>query len=807
MKPLSKFFKMRLFRVMFVACAIVFAPIAASMVVTVIGSSQAEAAVVSRINVRGNTRMDSDTVISYLTIKPGRTFGNADIDISVKSLYATGLFSDVSIHRTGSTLIVEVDENSTINKVFFEGNKRLKDVALAGTVRTKARSIFNEQTLASDVDRISQAYSKVGRDDATVSYEVVPLANARVNVVFRVDEGDKTKIGKIIFVGNNAISGRRLKDIIRTKQTNFLSWLGSSDIYDPNKLAADQELLRRFYFNKGYADFQVISATADMDDEANQYMITITVDEGVRYNFGEITIDSSISGVDSESLYGLLDTRSGKHYSATKVEKTIIALTQKVAEDGYAFVEVVPRGNRNFDTNTIDVTYLIDEGARVYIEDITIIGNDRTRDYVIRREFDVSEGDAFNQVLIQKTKRRLEDLGFFDRVAINTRPGSSPDRVILVVRLLEKSTGEFSIGGGYSSADGPLAEISFSEKNFLGRGQFLRLKAGVGSDRQNYGFSFVEPFFLGYRMSAGVNVDFTTIDASSNRAYSSDTTAGKFALGVPLTDNVNLQGFYAIKASQINIAASTLDAANNRDGIQGNTDGELSNALAVNGGEWLASGFGYALTYSDFDNNLDPSNGVYANITQTIYGAGGDAEFIQSEITLVGYKELSDDLDLVAFGRIRAGNITNFGDKYRAQDNFYNNTKAIRGFKFSGVGPRDPVTGDALGGQNYYNATAELQFPLPFVPESAGFRGAFFADAGTVFGLDSASRDLVIASNPGLTEAQLEQLDGTSLRASVGASIIWTSPFGPLRFDYAFPLLKEDWDETREFSFGISTKF
>ncbi|MFK5979163.1 MAG: outer membrane protein assembly factor BamA [Rhizobiaceae bacterium] len=790
------------------AFALVFAPLGVSFVAAVSGADQVQAAVVQRIDVRGTTRMDSDTVISYLTIRPGESFSNADIDSSVKSLFATGLFSDVSIYRSGSTLIVDVDENATINKIFFEGNKRLKNVALTGTVRSKARSIFSAQTVASDVERISQAYARVGRDDASVEFEVVPLENERVNVIFRINEGGKTKISTINFVGNNSVSDRRLKDVLKTKETHLLSFFGSSDVYDPNKLAADQELLRRYYFNRGFADFQIISASAELDNSLNEYIITISVDEGVRYNFGEIAIESTIPGVNAENLYDLLDTIGGKYYSAKKVENTIIALTQRIASDGYAFVEVVPRGNRNFETNTIDVTYLIDEGARVYIEDIVIIGNDRTRDYVIRREFDVSEGDAFNQVLIQKTKRRLEALGYFERVAINTRPGSSPDRVVVVVRLSEKSTGEFSIGGGYSSADGAIAEISFSEKNFLGRGQYIRLKFGAGADDQNYGFSFVEPFFLGYRMSAGINVEVTTSDRNDRREYDSTTTSGKFTLGVPLTDEVNLQGFYKVVNSEVNAASSTIDATGaTPDGIQGNTDAELSNALAAGQGEWLSSGFGYSLTFNNFDNQKEPRNGLYANLTQTIYGVGGDAEYVRSEVTLAGYKELSDDLDVVAFGRLRAGNIADFGSSYRVQDNFYNNSKSIRGFKGSGLGPRDPLTGDALGGQNYYNATAELQFPLPFIPESAGFRAAFFADAGSVFGLDDASRALVASNGTALTAAQLEQLDDSSIRASVGASIIWSSPFGPLRFDYAFPVLKKDWDKTREFSFGISTKF
>ena len=383
-------------------------------------ASVAQAAVVSAISVHGNTRMDSDTVKSFLTIEPGKPFSNADIDASLKALFATGLFADVSIYQSGSTLVVEVDENATINEVFFEGNKRLKDAQLTGMIQSRARGIFSPDTVASDIDIIEEAYSRVGLGDAVLSSEVVPLANNRVNIVFKVNEGGKTKIRTVTFVGNNAFREARLREVMSTKRSNLLSWLRNDDIYDPDKLAADEEKLRRFYFNNGYADFQILSASAVLDEVTNEYNITITVDEGTKYTFENIAIESTLAGVDSDSLYSLLETKPGKTYSAEKVENSIIALTEAVAAQGFAFVDVVPRGNRNFNSSTIDVTYLIDQGARTYIERIIIVGNDMTRDYVIRREFDISEGDAFNQVFVQKSKKRLEGLG---RSARGAGPG------------------------------------------------------------------------------------------------------------------------------------------------------------------------------------------------------------------------------------------------------------------------------------------------------------------------------------------------------------------------------------------------
>ena len=413
---------------------------------------EAQAATVSNISVRGNQRIDDEIVASYLTIEPGRSFSNFDIDDSVKALFATGLFSDVSIYQQGRTLVVEVDENSTVNRVFFEGNNRIKDEGLEAATRLRAQGVYSDEQAAADVDLIRQAYGRVGRRDAQVSYEVVPLANNRVNVIYRVNEGGKTKIAAINFVGNDTFHSRRLHDVISTKESTILSFLSSSDVFDQNRINADEERLRRFYFNKGFADFQVISTDAQLDEINNEYTITFTLEEGVRYTFGNVAIESTISGIDEATLSPHVETVPGEFYSAKNVEDTVLAITERVAESGFAFVDVAPRGSRNFDTNTIDVTYLVDEGARVFIEDIRIVGNDRTRDYVIRREFDLSEGDAYNRVLVNKTRDRIERLGFFETVEISTRPGSQPDRIVVIVNVRERSTGDISLSGGFSSS-------------------------------------------------------------------------------------------------------------------------------------------------------------------------------------------------------------------------------------------------------------------------------------------------------------------------------------------------------------------
>ncbi len=787
-----------------IACALLIGLVVMSISGTaLLGTvTAAYAAVVNRIEVVGNARMDSDTVSSYLTIKPGANYNTGDVDESVKRLFATGLFSDVNIFRRGKTLIVEVIENPTINEVFFKGNKRLKEPALRAAIQSASRSIFSEETVFSDVETISNAYSRVGREDASVSYEIVELSNNRVNVIFNINEGEKTKILSIQFIGNQAMSDFRLKDIIKTKESNFLSFIRTDDIYDPAKVQADEELLRRYYYNHGYADFQLISTVADLDPALNQYNITFNIDEGSLYNFGEVSIESTIAGVAPDDLYRELEIKSGRSYSARDVEDSIIQLTNAVSSRGFAFVEVVPRGDRNFQTGTIDVVFLIDEGPRVYVERIDILGNDRTRDFVIRREFDLSEGDAFSQAAIQTTKQRLEGLGFFERVDISTRPGSAPDRVVVVVTIVDKATGEFSIGGGYSTASGAIANIKFSEKNFLGRGQYFAITAGIGDDDQEYRLAFREPYFLGYRMSAGFELAQTISDASSNKSYSQDGISGAIRFNMPVTNNTKAGVFYSFNSSDTQIAASLLDPG----GTQGDVSGEISAAIAPWQGNWVSSVLGYSLVYSDIDNPRNPREGIRATFNQGWAGVGGDANFLKTDASLAAYVPLSRDFDLVGFARVRGGHIQNLGSSgsYRILDNYYQGGKAVRGFDSYGYGPRDPVTGDALGGMTFFNATAEVQFPLPLVPQSAGLRGAVFADAGTLFNVDSASRGRIVTSNPA---ADLSSIDDNSIRASFGVSVIWDSPFGPIRFDFAEPIMSKSYDKTRRFNFGASTSF
>jgi outer membrane protein insertion porin family len=757
----------------------------------------AEAAVVNRIEVRGNQRVEADTIRRQIGIAPGQSFSIADIDEAVKRLFGTGLFSDVRINQQGSTLVVEVSENKIVNQVLFQGNKKIKDTALSGGVQLKPRGTFSQEVMDTDIEAIKAAYSRIGRDDAVVTGQTIDLGEGRVNVVYNIQEGDRTKIAAINFVGNNAFGDRRLADVIATKRSNVLSFLLRDDIYDADRLRADEELLRRFYYNRGYADFQVVSANAELDEASNQYTITIAVDEGQRYTFGDITIDSSIPDVDTAKLQSLVKTSTGSNYSAKNVEDSIIALTEELAGQGYAFAQVTPRGDRNFENHTIAVNYAIDQGPRTYIERIEVRGNARTRDYVIRREFDVSEGDAFNQVLIQRAKRRLEALNFFERVDISTAPGSEADQVILVIDLVEKSTGELSIGAGYTTGGetpGPSLEGGITERNFLGRGQFIRLAAGAGRNSRDFTFSFTEPYFLGRRIAAGFDVFRRT---RSYDDYNSESTGATVRFGLPITQSLSTQTAYTFSREEYEFRRGCDEDG---DGLA-DPDCDVSNAVkqAVADSPWDKSAISQTLTYNTIDDMKNPHSGFFATGTVEVAGLGGDAQYVKLAARGTYYHTLSEEHDIVGLLTGGAGYITGYGSEehLRIFDQFQSNDRMIRGFEYNGIGPYDAATddNDHLGGTTYFNASAEAQFPLPVIPESLGLRGAVFADAATLYGNS--------VSAPGI------DVQGADMqwRASVGAGLIWASPFGPLRVDYAIPVVKQENDQVQNFNFGISTRF
>jgi outer membrane protein insertion porin family len=754
--------------------------------------SLAEAAVVNRIDVRGNQRVDAETVRAYLLVQPGRNFSGQDVDESLKALFETGLFSDVQITQSGGALIVSVVENPIINEVAFEGNRKYKDDQLAQGIQSQPRGVFTRAKVQNDVQQILELYRRSGRYQASVTPKIIELPENRVNLVFEIAEGPNTGVAGINFIGNQAFSDARLRNVIETRRSGILGFLRSTDTYDADRLGSDEEKLRRFYRDRGYADFQVVSSVADLDRERNTFFITFTVDEGPQYRFGPIFVDSTIPGVDTAELERLVSTDEGEVFSAAEVDSSLEAITLRLAGAGYPFAQARPRLDRDPEALTIGVTYVVDEGARTHVERIEVRGNARTRDYVIRREFDIAEGDAFNRVLVSRAERRLRNLGYFSDVRISTEPGSSPDRVVVVVDVVEQPTGEFSFGAGFSTSDGIIGDVALVERNFLGRGYNMRIGVGGGTETRTYEFSFTDPYFLGRRISAGLNVYRREYDENSFRSYDYQTTGGGLTFGFPITENFTVQTGYQIEAQEVDI-----EDFDEGDPLADCPD-DVSRAICEAEGDSIVSSVLYSLIYDSLDSRQDPHEGIHAKFTQEFAGVGGDVSFLRSTASATYYQELLTDAEVVGFVKVHGGHIVGIGEDVRLLDAFFKGGETVRGFETSGFGPRDvgDDVDDALGGNVYAAATAEVQFPIPGIPRELGLKGAIFADAGTLFDTD-VDEDEVTGT--------LE--DDATLRSSVGGSLLWASPLGPIRADFAYVLSSEDYDEKQWFRVGGGTRF
>jgi outer membrane protein insertion porin family len=793
--------------------------------------------------VQGNKRVSTDTIRSYAVDQPA-----AEVQ---KELMQTGLFSSVNVSKRGNQTVITVKENDTINRVAFEGNKKIKSEQLIPDLQTKARGPINQQAIDADVQRIREIYQRTGRGLAQVSARLVPLPNGTTDVVFTVNEGDKTGVKSIEFVGNNAYSARTLRDVMSTTESNFLSWLKTSDVYDPDKIAADEELIRRFYLKNGYADFRIVSTNTVFDPQEAGYKVVITVDEGRQYKVGSVSVDSRIKDIQSDQLRSRSATSEGSVYNAEQVEKTLQAMTQDVASKGYAFAQVRPQGQRDPETGKININYVVEEGPRVYVERINIRGNTRTRDYVIRRELDVGEGDAYNKIMVDRAERRLNNLGYFSKVRITNEPGSTPDRVIINVDVDDKPTGQFSIAGGYSTSDGFIGEVAISESNFLGRGQYVRLSGTYGQYSQGIDFSFTEPFFMDQRLAAGFDLFAKYSDNTLYTRYANQMLGGTLRMGIPLTEEISALIRYSAYQQKITIPNTvstpyndcffpipgfTALQANGSTIMPGNPgfysnslytgcadNGEASMAVKEAQGTTFTSLAGYTLAYNTLNNNKNPTGGWYAELKQDFAGLGGDAKYIRTSGEARYYQELMNDV--VGFLKVQGGYLYGYGDQnLRIVDNFFMGPNLVRGFAPAGIGPRDITVNpqqNALGGTTYFGGTAEVQFPIYGIPKEFGMRGAVFADAGTLFGYEGQTN--FANKVPGATNycppagsattswtyqpTCINVIDSSMIRSAVGVSLLWTSPLGPIRFDWAYPLSKQQYDQTQYFRFSGGTSF
>lgn len=805
------------------AALIVFAAPAATVAALGFASTAAQAQTVASIEVEGNRRIEADTVRSYFKPGPGGRLDAAAVDDGLKALIETGLFQDVRIDHRGGKLVVVVVENPVLGRVVFEGNKKVKDEQLAAEVQSKARGTLSRAMVQSDTQRIVEIYRHTGRYDVTVTPQYIEQPNNRVDLIFVVNEGKKTGVEAINFVGNNAFSAYRLRDIIKTRQSSILSFLSSADIYDADRVEADRDLIRRFYLKNGYADVQVVAALTEYDPSVKGFIVTFKIEEGQQYRVASIDFNSTIPSFDPKILQPLSRVSVGSVYNVEAVEKSVEDMSVDVSRRGYAFAQIKPRGDRNFEAHTVSIVFDVTEGPRAYIERINIRGNTRTRDYVLRREFDLSEGDAYNRALIDRAERRLKNLDFFKSVKITQEPGSSPDRVIVNVDVEEKSTGDFSVSGGYSTSDGALAEVSISERNLLGRGLYAKASVQYGQYTRGGTLSFVEPFLLGYRVALGLDLYAREQLANSYVSYNSTTYGFSPRLGFQLREDLSLQVRYSLSSQKITLPAqyqncnnpiplSQITAPNTIPDcfVDGEASVPVKAGLAF--GSVLTSAAGYTLAYNTLDNNKDPSSGILASLGQDLAGLGGDVRYLKTTGDVKLYTPIVSDV--VGLIHLQGGILNGWGGggdanagnpngEVRMLDNFQMGPNLVRGFEPMGIGPRDltiGTTNDAMGGTKYWGASAELQMPFWFLPKEVGLKGAVFADAGSLWGYEG------VTSYLGQT-VLLGDSSSMFIRSSVGVGLIWASPFGPLRFDYAVPLTKQPYDRVQEFRFGGGTSF
>ncbi|WP_295557307.1 outer membrane protein assembly factor BamA [uncultured Hyphomicrobium sp.] len=749
--------------------------------------------VVRDIRVEGNRRVEPETVRSYLQFSVGQPYDAGKVDQSLQALFGTGLFADVSINQEGDSVVVYVVENPVINQVAFEGNSEVDTDTLKAEVQLKPRSVYTRARVQGDVQRILDVYRRQGRYAASVEPKIIELEQSRVNLVFEINEGGATKVQGINFVGNHAFSDAQLRDIISTTQSGWFDFLKGTAYYDPDRMNLDRELLRQFYLKNGYADVRVVAANAELDREGSGFTVNFAIDEGEQYTFGPVTIENSLAGLDPNTLTGDILTHQGETYNGSDIEKSVEKLTLVTAEQGFAFARVRPRAVPDPAARTITLAYLVDEGPRIYIDRININGNVRTKDYVIRREFRLAEGDAYNPLLVDRAKKRLNALGFFKSVDIKRRPGSSPDRVVLDVDLVEQSTGELSFGAGYSTSEGVIGDVSISERNLLGNGQFLRLRLAGSLERMQVDLSFTEPRFLDQNLSAGFDLFHKEVDQTQESGFSSTRTGGTVRLGFPLSEELWMQTGYTLEYSTIDVESKYYDRVSN----------VVVEEIETRGDSSLASSIGTSLTYDKRNHPKNPNSGYYLQLATDMAGLGGDVQYVRVNGEGRFYYPISEKITFV--GRVTGGHIEGWGgDDIRLTDLYYRGGETIRGFDRGGFGPRDLRTNDAIGGSTFWASTAEVRFPLPFIPDDLGLSGAVFADAGSLFNANDLAKSLDGKSN---AENGITLADDSTIRSSVGASIMWNSPVGPIRMDFAKALSKEKYDEEQFFRFGASTKF
>ncbi len=809
------------------------------------------------ILVEGNQRIEARTVQSYLLLEPGDAFDADRIDLSLKTLFATNLFADVSIDRSGDDLLVRVVENPIINRVIFEGNRALKDDKLKEEIQAEPRGIFTAARVQADVQRILELYRQSGRFAVKVEPQYKPLEQNRVDLVFSITEGPITGVKSINFIGNEAYSDSRLRSEIVTRQSRLWRFFSSNDNYDPGRLEYDRDQLRKFYQNNGYYDFRVTSAVAELTPDQKDFYITMTVDEGRQYDFGVVKVETALEKLDAKSLRNAVPIQEGDLFKGDLIENTIDTLTYAAGIAGYAFVDIRPQLDVNPETGRIDVTFVVDEGPRVYIDRINITGNTQTLDRVIRRELRISEGDAFNRILLDRSKNRVRSLGYFKEVEIEELPAEEPDRSIVNVKVEEQPTGELSFAAGFSSVDSYLFDLSASQRNLRGRGQSVVARVSTSSRQQIVDLQFTEPRFLDRNLSAGLSAFASTQDFKDYGGFTSSTYGSGLRIGFPLSERMQLGLSYRLQVDDVQLPDQNIiiDSSGSfvtavytddngtpddttDDTIRAVMDGDagpgqsvvdicdpaylLRNTSCRSERSDLSSIIGYSFFWDRTDDPISPRHGFNFRLNQDVAGLGGDVKYLRTETGASFFRGIWKDI--VASANFSGGYIFPLedGQGIRINNRFFRGGSSFRGFDVAGLGPReilrvvDPATGEvvatrrlnSLGGNAYYQGTFELTMPN-FLPEEYGIKSALFVDAGslgTLRGPDASPTVYVTDPTTGLPAVRLTK-EAASLRASAGLSVFWDSPFGPIRFDFSQILRAEEYDRTTSFRFSTNTRF
>lgn len=781
------------------ALAVVFLFIATVSTVFATGAT-AQSYTFNSVQVEGNQRIQTATIVSYTGIEPGKAISAGELNAAYQRILDSGVFETVELEPRGNTLLISVKERPTINVVSIEGNRRIKDEDLEGFITSKSRQVFNPAQAESDAAIIAEAYSQQGRIAATVTPRIIRRSENRVDLVFEISEGDTIEVERISFVGNQVYSDRRLRRVLQTKQAGLLRTFIRSDTLIEDRIEFDKQVLSDFYLSRGYVDFRILGTNVELTEERDGFFIVFNVREGQQFKFGRISTTSEMSQADPAVFQDVLKVRPGVVYSPALVENSIARMERLGIQQGIDFLRVEPRVTRNDRDQTLDVEFVLTKGPRIFVERIDIEGNTTTLDRVVRQQFRIVEGDPFNPREIRESAERIRALGFFSTADVATREGGSSDQVIVDVNVEEQPTGSLSLGGAYSVTDGFGIAIGLTENNFLGRGQRLSFSISTAQESDEYILGFSEPYLLGRNLRFDVDLGVAT-RSSSFATYDLDRRFFRPALSFPISENGTVQLRYGFEDSEMLSRGEQFD-----DSTTPPTPIPTSGAVItseIDQGMRSSSTVGLTYSYDSRLTGLNPTAGVLFQVGADIAGVGGDNKFLKTNAKVIAQQLVLNE-EVVLRASFEAGALSWQSDTpSRSIDRYILTPAVFRGFEPAGVGPRDQSNGydDAIGGNYYAVARLEAEFPLG-LPEEIGLRGGVFYDVGNLWGLQDVNT--VGAMCEGLPGPCGE--DG-SWRQVIGLSLLWTTGFGPLRFNFTKALKKETFDKEQTFDLTIQARF